>query len=172
MQGGPLLVVEVVANWDGAFNDNERPKGLLCDRGGFRVSSSADKLCAAYSLRNSFAAVAGLTSMNDKIHLDPVARFLAAIQRLRSDVAAGREPEPALAAASELAQDIRAMSPDEAWKMPCNRFREAILSLRIGEIAPIDVVRTGERLVDDLPATAKLEPLDYWPARDPAAKPD
>jgi hypothetical protein len=37
-------------NWDGAFNDNERPKGLLCDRGGFRVSSSADKLCAAYSL--------------------------------------------------------------------------------------------------------------------------
>jgi hypothetical protein len=36
-------------NWDGAFNDNERPKGLLCDRGGFRVSSSADKLCAAYS---------------------------------------------------------------------------------------------------------------------------
>jgi transposase len=38
-----------VVNWDGAFNDNERPKGLLCDRGGFRVSSSADKLCAAYS---------------------------------------------------------------------------------------------------------------------------
>ena len=37
------------ANWDGAFNDNERPKGVLCDRGGFRVSSSADKLCAAYS---------------------------------------------------------------------------------------------------------------------------
>jgi DNA-binding NarL/FixJ family response regulator len=36
-------------SWDGAFNDNERPKGLLCDRGGFRVSSSADKLCAAYS---------------------------------------------------------------------------------------------------------------------------
>jgi hypothetical protein len=40
-----------VVNWDGAFNENERPKGLLCDRGGFRVSSSADKLCAAYSLR-------------------------------------------------------------------------------------------------------------------------
>jgi len=42
--------IENSANWDGAFNDNERPKGLLCDRGGFRVSSSADKLCAAYSL--------------------------------------------------------------------------------------------------------------------------
>jgi hypothetical protein len=43
-----------VVNWDGAFNDQERPKGLLCDRGGFRVSSSADKLCAAaYSLGDS-----------------------------------------------------------------------------------------------------------------------
>jgi hypothetical protein len=48
-----------VVNWDGAFNDNERPKGLLCDRGGFRVSSSADNLCAAYSLEENPARSAG-----------------------------------------------------------------------------------------------------------------
>ncbi len=47
--GGGSTFSRSGANWDGAFNDNERPKGLLCDRGGFRVSSSADKLCAAYS---------------------------------------------------------------------------------------------------------------------------
>jgi len=54
IEGGKVVLVEKL-NWDGAFNDNERPKGLLCDRGGFRVSSSADKLCAAYSLIEALA---------------------------------------------------------------------------------------------------------------------
>jgi hypothetical protein len=48
------------ANWDGAFNDNERPKGLLCDRGGFRVSSSADKLWGGLSRARYRAEDAGI----------------------------------------------------------------------------------------------------------------
>ena len=52
-------------NWDGAFNDNERPKGLLCDRGGFRVSSSADKLCAAYSQQRRHQRVIAHSDAHD-----------------------------------------------------------------------------------------------------------
>jgi hypothetical protein len=64
MIGIPSNIVTPLNQLDGAFNDNERPKGLLCDRGGFRVSSSADKLCAAYSLheRRDFAPIREVAS--------------------------------------------------------------------------------------------------------------
>ncbi len=36
-------------NWRGC-TDHERPKGVICDRGGFRGSSSTDTLSPGYSL--------------------------------------------------------------------------------------------------------------------------
>jgi hypothetical protein len=83
----------------------------------------------------------------DRTRPGPLALFAAAVAHAKEDLAEGRDPEPALHRARELAADVRDKSLDDAVKDPCNRFRDAGYRRAAGEITSADLVTEGESMV-------------------------
>jgi len=96
-------------------------------------------------------------------NLEPLARFITASRRAAADLQQGRDPEEALQDADDLAEDIRNMSRDPAWKDPPSRFRTAFRRYRCGKVTAAELVQLATAVPSQLPTDAKLEPLDYLP---------